>query len=363
MASAIEKSRGAEEARRANEQLVGENLSLRQEVGARFQPSGIVGRSAAITKVLAVAERAAQVSSTVLITGENGTGKELIARVLHHSGRQKTGPFVAVNCGAIPETLLESELFGHVKGAFTGALQYRKGRFEQAHGGTLFLDEIGEMPLSQQVALLSVIANREFTPVGASKAVPVDVRIISATNQNLLKLIGEGRFREDLYFRLNVIPIEVPSLRERKADIPALAAHFVRKFAGLQERDVPEMSPEFLAALIQSDWPGNVRELENYVERIMAMTPGNVLFPAPLPNDLENRAESVRLPRKRKLADLVAEVERRAIIEALERADGNQSRAARELGMTEQTLRYRLRKYGPPGSRQVRRTRKNRRNA
>ncbi len=361
MASAIDKSRGAEETRRANEQLVGENLSLRQEVGARFQPRGIVGRSAAIAKVLAVVERAAQVSSTVLITGENGTGKELIARVLHHSGRRRMGPFVAVNCGAIPESLLESELFGHVKGAFTGALQYRKGRFEQAHGGTLFLDEVGEMPLSQQVALLSVIANRELTPVGASKSIPVDVRIVSATNQNPLKLVGEGRFREDLYFRLNVIPIEVPPLRDRKADVPALAAHFVEKFAGLQERKVPEMSPEFLAALMQSDWPGNVRELENYVERIMAMTPGNLLLPAPLPTDLENRGESVRLSRKRKLADLVSELERRAIIEALERAGGNQSQAARELGMTEQSLRYRLKKYGSPAQRQLRRTRNNRR--
>src|SRR5262249_26099404 len=200
-------------------------------------------------------------------------------------------------------------------------------------GGTLFLDEIGEMPLSQQVKLLLAISNREVTPVGGSKPVAVDVRIIAATNQDLRRRISEGLFREDLFYRLNVIPIEVPPLRDRKADIPAIAKHFVEYFARIQEREAPEMAPEFLAALMQSDWSGNVRELQNYIERVMALTPGNTLHPQPLPRDLEERGAGSRLSRRRKLADQVEEMERRAILEALDRASGNQSLAARELGM------------------------------
>jgi DNA-binding NtrC family response regulator len=204
-------------------------------------------------RVLAVVERAAQTQTTVLITGENGTGKEMVARVLHHHGRRRQGPFVAVNCGAIPETLLESELFGILPNVATG-VRGRDGRFVQADGGTLFLDEIGDMPLSQQVALLSAIANREITPVGGGRPIPVDVRVIAATNRDLRRRVEEGTFREDLFYRLNVIPIEIPPLRERKADIPALARFFAAHFAQQQERDVPELSPEFLAALMQSDW-------------------------------------------------------------------------------------------------------------
>ncbi|TMQ68845.1 MAG: sigma-54-dependent Fis family transcriptional regulator [Candidatus Eisenbacteria bacterium] len=343
MAVAIEKSRGDEEVRRANEQLVGENLSLRQAAGARFQAQSLIGTSSAMQQVLSFIERAARTTTTVLITGENGTGKELIARILHHGGKRRLRPFVAVNCGAIPETLIESELFGILPQTATD-VRGRDGKFVQADGGTLFLDEIGEMPLKQQVALLSAIASREITPVGGSKAIPVDVRIITATNSDLRRLVEEGRFREDLFYRLNVIPVEVPPLRDRKADIPMLAHHFVAHFAKQQERAVPELSPEFLAALMQSDWPGNVRELQNYIERVLAMNPGRTLRPIPPPSDLEGRG---------------AALERRMMGEALQRARGNQSVAARDLGMTEQSLRYRMRKYGLPSPRQILRVRRN----
>jgi Nif-specific regulatory protein len=360
MATAIEKSRGHEEVRRANEQLVGENLALRREAGARFQPHNFVGQSLSMQSVLAVVERAAQTNATVLVTGENGTGKELIARILHHSGRRHLQPFVGVNCGAIPETLLESELFGILPNVATG-VRGRDGKFVQANGGTLFLDEIGEMPMKQQVALLAVLANREITPVGGGHPIPVDVRIVAATNRDLRRSLEEGAFREDLYYRLNVIPIEVPPLREHKADIPAMAHHFAEQLARQQEREVPQLSADFLAALMQSDWPGNVRELQNYIERVMALTSGSVLRPDPLPRDVEARSSRLRLGRGRHLSDVVGEVERRLIREALDRSGGNQSRAARSLGLNEQTLRYRLRKYGGEIVRENRRTRQKRR--
>jgi transcriptional regulator with GAF, ATPase, and Fis domain len=358
MAVAIENSRGNEEVRRANEQLVGENLSLRQVVGTRYQAQNLIGASSAMQGVLSFIERAARTNTTVLITGENGTGKELIARILHHSGKRRLRPFVAVNCGAIPETLLESELFGILPQTATD-VRGRDGKFVQADGGTLFLDEIGEMPLKQQVALLSAIANREITPVGGNKAIPVDVRIIAATNSDLRREVEEGRFREDLYYRLNVIPLEVPPLRERKADIPTLAHHFVAQFAKQQERDLPELSPEFLAALMQSDWPGNVRELQNYIERVLAMNTGKTLRPNPPPRDLEERGATLRLGRTQRLTELVGDLERRMLSEALQKARGNQSVAARDLGMTEQSLRYRMRKYGLPSPRQILRVRRN----
>jgi transcriptional regulator with GAF, ATPase, and Fis domain len=358
MAVAIEKSRGHEEVNRANELLVGENLALRREVGVRFQPKNFIGTSSTMQQVLAVVERAAQTPATVLLTGENGTGKEMVARILHHSGKRRLGSFVVVNCGAIPETLLESELFGILPNVATG-VRARDGRFVQADGGTLFLDEVGDMPLAQQVALLSAIANREITPVGGGQPISVDVRIIAASNRDLRRRVDEGAFREDLYYRLNVIPIEIPPLRDRKADIPALARYFAAHFAQQQERDTPELSAEFLAALMQSDWPGNVRELQNYIERVMAMTPGGTLTPLPDPRGAA--PARTRLERGRKLADLVADLERRAIQEALERCNGNQTLAARELGTTEQSLRYRLQKYGMAGRRQSSRIRRNRR--
>jgi Nif-specific regulatory protein len=358
LAVAIENSRGHERVRRANEQLVGENLSLRREVSRRFQPQNFIGTSHAMQRILALVERAAAVPSTVLITGENGTGKELVARMLHYSGPRAMHPFVAVNCGAIAPTLLESELFGILADVATG-VRARAGRFVEAHGGTLFLDEIGDMPPAQQVALLSVLANRRVTPVGGGRPVEVDVRVIAATNRDLVQKIADGSFREDLWYRLNVVPIEMPPLRERKADIPALAQHFAATFAAQQDREVPELSPGLLAVLMQSDWPGNVRELQNYLERLMALNAGRVLPPRPLPHDLERRARG-RMPhadRARPLGEQVAELERRQVQSALERHHGNQSEAARELGLTEQSLRYRLRKYAIGKGRRLRRIR------
>src|SRR5206468_2051751 len=338
--------------------LVGENLSLRREASTRFRPENFIGGSLAMRRGLAVVERAAATASTVLITGENGTGKELIARMLHHAGSRALKPFVAVNCGAIPEPLLESELFGHERGAFTDARRGREGKFELAHQGTLFLDEIGEMPLGHQVRLLRVLAERAVTRVGGDRTIPVDVRVIAASNRDLARRMAEGAFRQDLWFRLNVIPIEVPPLRERKADIPALAQHFAAMFAREMGRELPALSSKLIAVPMQSDWPGNVRELQNYIERLMAMTPGKVLEPSPLPQDLEPRANGAPpAERAGKLEDMVAELEKRHVLAALDRHQGNQVRAARDLGLTEQSLRYRLRKYRMASSRRFRRTR------
>ena len=356
MAVAFEKSRGHEEVERANRLLVGENIQLRQQAGMRFQTENLIATSSEMQRILAVVERVAHNDATVLLSGENGTGKEMVALTLHHAGKRHGRPFVPVNCGAIPEGLLEAELFGILPRVATG-VEAREGRFVQANGGTLFLDEVADMPLQQQVALLRVLSSHEVTPVGGGPAIPIDVRIIAATNRDLTRQVEIGAFREDLYHRLNVIPIEIPPLRERKADIPALARHFVPQFAKQQQRVEPHLTPELLAALMQSDWPGNVRALQNYIERIMAMNPGTTLYPRPLPRDLET-ASAVRLTRGRTLATVVEELEQRMINESLTRAGGNQTAAARDLGLTEQSLRYRLRKYAMAKTRRIRRVRK-----
>jgi transcriptional regulator with GAF, ATPase, and Fis domain/serine/threonine protein kinase/tetratricopeptide (TPR) repeat protein len=356
MAVAFEKSRGHEEVERANRLLVGENIQLRLQAGVRFSTQNLVAASTEMRRVLSVVERVAHSDASVLLSGENGTGKELIALTLHHSGKRHDRPFVAVNCGALTESLLESELFGVLPRVATGVAG-REGRFVEANGGTLFLDEIGDMPIQQQVALLRVLSTREVTPVGGGPPIPVDVRIIAASNRDLVERIASGAFREDLYHRLNVIPIEVPPLRDRKADIPALAHRFAAEFSQQHERGTPELSPELLAALMQSDWPGNVRALRNYIERIMAMNPGPVLVPVPLPRDLEN-PPLPRVTRGHDLASLVSELESRAISDALTRSGGNQTEAARALGLTEQSLRYRLRKYSMDRIRRKRRIRR-----
>lgn len=328
--------------------------ALKAEVEYKHQ---IIGESEAVQELLRVIAQAAPSNGRVLITGENGTGKELIARMLHHAGTRSLKPFVAVNCGAIASTLLESELFGILPDTATG-VKGRPGRFVEAEGGTLFLDEIGEMPVQQQVALLRVLSASAVTPVGGGRALPIDVRVIAATNRDLSRDIEDGRFRQDLWYRLNVIPIEIPPLRERRADIPALAQHFAAVFAGQQDREAPELSPALMNVLMQSDWAGNVRELQNYIERLMAMTPGKVLRPDPLPHDLQKRARAAGRPdRTRTLREMVAELERRQVQEALERHGGNQSQAARELGLTEQSLRYRLRRYALPAKRHFQRMR------
>src|SRR6185437_7649506 len=233
--------------------------------------SPLVGDSPAIQNIFSTIEKVSQTDSTVLITGESGTGKELVARAIHEASPRASKPLVVVNCGAIPSELLEAELFGHVKGAFTGATQNRQGRFELAHGGAIFLDEVGEIPLHLQVKLLRVIQTRQFEAVGSSKTVEVDVRIIAATNRDLEQAIQSKEFREDLYYRLNVIPVKVPSLRERKTDIPQLVTHFVQQFNGLTGHTVEQPSGQILDALMAYDWPGNVRELENLMERLVIL--------------------------------------------------------------------------------------------
>jgi transcriptional regulator with GAF, ATPase, and Fis domain/tetratricopeptide (TPR) repeat protein len=360
MAITIERSREHAEVLDANERLVTENVQLRRKVSERHSLENLVGSSSRMRQVIAEVEQAATNDSRVLITGEMGTGKEFVARTLHELSKRRRQPFVMLNCGAITESLLESELFGILPHVATN-VKARPGRFVEANGGTLFLDEVGEMPLAQQVALLSVLSRPtpkgEVTPVGGGRPVPVDVRVIAATNQDLREMVRQKKFREDLYYRLAVIPIELPPLRERKADIPALAAKFLREFAEAQQRPVPEMSPAFIAALLQSDWPGNVRELQNYVERVLSMTTDQVLQPKPLPNDLRDRAGTIRVRGGRKLLDMVSDLERNQLREALGRANGNQSLAARELGLTEQSMRYKIRKYRLESAREKRRVR------
>ncbi len=350
LAVAVDRSLGQLEIERTNELLIGENRSLRREVATRFRTQELVGTSLALQRILPLIERASATNTTVLLVGESGTGKELIARIIHSNSKRRLRPFVGVNCGAITDTLVESELFGILPNVATG-VRGRDGLFRQADGGTLFLDELGDMPLRQQVALFAAISNREISPVGGGRPIPIDVRIIAATNRDLRQMVEERTFREELYYRLHVFPIEVPPLRDRKADIPALAKHFVTQLAALQEREVPEMSNEFMAALMRSRWPGNVREFQNYIERLMAVTPGRVLSPRPLPRDLEERPAR----RTGSLADQVEVLERKLVREALERCGGNQTRAARELGIAEPGVRRRMRKFGLLGDRQKRR--------
>ena len=295
--------------------------------------------------------RIAQRDTTVLILGESGTGKELVARALHGASSRAGRPFVAINCAAIPAPLLESELFGHVRGAFTGAEQAREGRFQLASGGTILLDEIGDMPLELQVKLLRVLQERQVEPVGSGRAVPVDVRILAATHQDLDRLVAEGRFRQDLFYRLNVVPLVVPPLRERREDIPLLVHHFVRRFG---EPGVT-IEREALALLEGAPWPGNVRELENEIERALALRAHpDRLTAADLAAERLARvaspptgaAELFDIPDEGIVLD---DVERRLIESALRKAGGNQSRAARLLGITRQTLIYRMQKYGIRG--------------
>ncbi len=344
MAVAIEQSRGQQEIERVNQRLVDENRSLRSQASIRTDDTHLLGSHPVMRKLQSMVGVAARQNVRVLITGESGTGKEFVAQELHRLSPRSQKPFIAVNCAAISPNLLESELFGIKRGIATG-VDGRRGVFELADGGTLLLDEIGEMPLDQQAKLLRVLESKEVTMVGTSKAIPIDVRVIAATNADLPQRMRDGLFREDLFFRLSVFPIHVPPLRERKSDIPTLARHFVQQLALDQHRAAPNLSRDFLAVLTQSDWPGNVRELQTYVARIMAMTPDGELVAHPLPRDLEERSDQMPLRGSRNLLLAIAELERRMIQKALDDAAGNQSAAARTLGLTEQSLRYRLRKY------------------
>ncbi|HXG52234.1 MAG TPA: sigma-54 dependent transcriptional regulator [candidate division Zixibacteria bacterium] len=327
--------------------LYAENRALREELQARHRIEGIIGESGQMLEVVSLVRRVAASEATVLIRGESGTGKELIAKAIHYASPRASRPLVRVNCAALPETLLESELFGHEKGAFTGAVAARKGRFELADGGTLFLDEIGDLPLHLQAKLLRVLQEREFERVGSSRPIKVDVRILSATHRDLESLMKAGRFRDDLYYRLNVVTILLPPLRDRKQDLPALMDHFLKRFAEKNRKPIRGFSREAREALLRYDYPGNVRELENLIERAVVLSRGDVIGRADLPLTIEAQEEKEPLPAR--LTAAVEGLERRMIKEALARAGGVQTRAADLLGITERALRYKLKKYGLAG--------------
>ena len=322
----------------AHKELVLENVLLRKRLEERYEYDEIVGRSEAMQKVFALIDRVAATDSTVLITGESGTGKELIARALHANSNRSYGPFIAVSCGALPDSLLESELFGYEKGAFTGANHTKKGRFEMAHTGTLFLDEIGEISMKTQIDLLRVLQEREFRRLGGETSIKVDVRIVVATNRDLKKAIEEKRFREDLYYRLNVISICSPPLRERKEDIPLLVKRFIRKYAVELNKEEPRVSAPAMRLLMDYPWPGNVRELENVIERSIVIGQGKEILPEDLPFAPHERGPQ-GFPRSLK------SMEKMHIEQVLRETDWNISRAARELDIDRQTLYNKMEKY------------------
>jgi two-component system, NtrC family, response regulator PilR len=330
-----------------------ENLLLKRALNSRHEFSSILGRSDAMQVVFATIEMVANTGSTVLISGESGTGKELVARAIHFNSLRRDRPFVAVNCGALPEALLESELFGHVRGAFTGAHANKKGLMAVADGGTIFLDEIGEMVTSMQVKLLRVLQERRFRPLGGTDEVHADLRIIAATNQDLPKMVADGRFREDLYYRLNVLPIAVPPLRDRVEDIPLLADHFLTQFAAQMDKRVRTISAPAMQLLQDHQWRGNVRELQNAIERAVALEQTEAILPETLPDDVRAGQSAigpaaVELPALAEGFDLDAAGDafyRHYLALALERAGGVQVKAAELLGMSFRSFRYYVKKY------------------
>lgn len=323
-----------------------ENLILRAEVARRYSFDNIIGRSPAMQEIFATIERVAPTSATVLIAGESGTGKDLIARAIHYHSPRRDYPFVKINCAAIPESLLESELFGYEKGAFTGATTSKPGKFEQADKGTVFLDEIGEIPPAIQVKLLRVLQDKEFERLGSNRTRRVDVRVIAATNADLRAAIESGQFREDLYYRLNVVPINVPPLRQRKEDIPALVEHFIRKYSQEFGRPVKGISNEALEILMKHHWPGNVRELENVIERALVLCSGDRIEASDIKLDPVTKPAGLDSDFFLPEGTTLEEHERQLILKALERAKGNKSLAARMLGITRNALRYRLSQMG-----------------
>ncbi len=328
--------------------LLRENELLREELrGKGVTSDQIISQSPAMHEVVNLAGRVAASHATVLLQGESGTGKELLARLIHSLSPRSGKPMMTVNCAALPENLLESELFGHERGAFTGASQRRIGRFEEADRGSLFLDEVGELSPSVQVKLLRFLQEREFQRLGGNRTMRSDVRIISATNQDLEKKIEKGEIRDDLYYRLNVVAISVPPLRERKEDIPRLIDHFLRRFARENRREIKGMSQEARDLLLKYDYPGNVRELENIIERAVVITRTPYLSTRDLPfTEPPGNSDGKAAPPEGSLKDSVEALERRMIQEALNRSGGHQVKAARRLGISERMLRYKLKKYG-----------------
>jgi DNA-binding NtrC family response regulator len=318
---------------------------LRQRLDQRFGLDQIIGQSKQMKDVFARIQRAAPVDSTVLVLGESGTGKELVAQALHHNSLRKKGPFVAVNCAAVPATLVESELFGHVRGAFTGATDRRMGRFEQADGGTLFVDEIGDFELGLQAKLLRVLETLTVTPVGGHEDRKVDVRVVAATSRDLRKMVDEGTFREDLYYRLNVVSITLPPLRERPDDIPILVDHFLKQISEQKHTPVKRVSPEVMRRFQQYRWPGNVRELRNMLESMMVLADGDVLSERDLPDRVVSLAPAGGASSEIPTGLTMEELERLAITKALDQYGGNRTHAANGLGISVRTLQRKLRQY------------------
>ncbi|HEX2690747.1 MAG TPA: sigma-54 dependent transcriptional regulator, partial [Kofleriaceae bacterium] len=321
---------------------------LRAEV-ARSKPSDdFVGDGPAMRKVHEVIARVAETDATVLVTGESGSGKELVARDVHKRSKRANGPFVKVNCGALTETLLESELFGHEQDAFSGAVKQELGRFELADNGTLFLDEVGDVPPAMQVKLLRALQEQEFERVGGEAPIKVDVRVISATNKNLETEVAAGRFRQDLFFRLHVLPVRLPPLRERREDIPILCAHFIAKLAPKTNARVRAVSDAALGRIMAYHWPGNVRELENAIEQALVFAEGDEITPAALPQFLQGGAEEDRLdvPRELSLPEILDDLERQLILKAYAKASRVKTETARLLGIKTSALYYKLEKYG-----------------
>ncbi|WP_447974805.1 sigma-54-dependent transcriptional regulator [Nitrospira sp. Kam-Ns4a] len=322
-----------------------ENRHLRDRLATRARFDEMVGDSEPMQQVLNLVEMVADSHVTVLIVGESGTGKELVARAIHHKSARSGGPFITVNCGALPENLLESELFGYEKGAFTGAVMTKAGRFELADGGTLFLDEIGELSLKSQVDFLRVLETKEFRRLGGTKVVKVDARIIAATNRNLEAAVKEGTFREDLYYRLNVIPIKLPPLRDRADDIPLMVERFLTEFAAQHQRPRQEVSPEAMRLFRLYAWPGNIRQLRNVIERLVVTVPEPTIRPHHLPEEIQNSREDVRTMVIR-LGTPLEDIEREVIRRTLAEVTAHREQAAKLLGISPRTLQYKIKEYG-----------------
>ncbi len=325
-----------------NRLLKKEVIRLRKEVESRYDFHQLIGKSPSMQKIYDLIERISDSSSNVLITGESGTGKELVAKAIHYNGVRKEGPFVAINCAAIPETLLESELFGYKKGAFTDAKSDKKGLIFEANEGTLFLDEITEMPLTLQAKLLRVIEEREVRPLGDTNSYPIDVRIISTSNRDIASLIQQGRFREDLYYRLKVIDIEMPPLRERKEDIPILVQHFIHKFSKELKKAVSSVSEDALKILLNYFWPGNVRELENIIQRAITLSQHEVILPDDLPASIIQKTDEKLFEKAMEEKFTLDQLEKEYIKRVLIETGGNKSKAAERLGLDRKTLYRKL---------------------
>jgi two-component system response regulator HydG len=331
----------------ASQQISEENALLKERLGEKFNFAGIIGRSEPMTNLLESLSMVAPSDANVLILGESGTGKELIANAIHHNSYRKDRPFVKINCAALPESLLESELFGHEKGAFTGAIKNKQGRFKIADGGSIFLDEIAEMAMPTQAKILRVVQEQEFEPVGGTSSIKVDARIIAATNRLLQKEVESGTFREDLFYRLNVVELKIPPLRDRHQDILPLSEHFLVKYSEKNRRQITGFSPLAMDILMRYYWPGNVRELENVIERSVIMTRGNTIRSKDLPQTLRGEdAEEIEEPVDLSPGRSLKDVEKEMILKTLEEHNGNRTHTAKTLGISRRTLQLKLKEYG-----------------